>query len=185
VVAYELPPAPAPLAAGGQQHWVSVNLTVFQPFTGRLGVKVWPRAQNSLWVEAFIGSVLFERMYGFGLRWQHTLFEFGGRDRLMLAPGVGVHVLPTWPARIERTRMDPWGFDYTTWDYYSNSLFYLFGDIDISWLHDFSPHFGFELGIKVGLAGRVAGTIGDDYPSNVTWGRHLYPVFSLYSGFRF
>jgi hypothetical protein len=39
--------------------------------------------------------------------------------------------------------------------------------------------------VKVGLAGRVAGNIGDDYPSAVTWGPNLYPIFSLYSGFRF
>src|SRR5438552_880643 len=54
----------------GQQHWVSVNLSVFQPFVGRVGVKVWPRAQNSVWVEAYAGSALFHTMYGFGVRMQ-------------------------------------------------------------------------------------------------------------------
>src|SRR5690242_6785067 len=42
----------------GQQHWVAVNLGIFQPFTGRVGVKVWPRANNSVWLEAYGGSVL-------------------------------------------------------------------------------------------------------------------------------
>lgn len=184
-VVYELPPLPASVAAPGQQHWVSLNLTVLQPFTGRVAVKVLPRAQNSIWLEAFIGSVLFERMYGFGVRMQHTLLEFAGRDRVMFSPGVGVQILPTWTAWEKHRRLDPWGFNYTYWTPVSNSLFYVFGDIDISWLHDFSPHFGFELGVKVGLAGRVGGNIGDDYPNGITWGSSLYPIFALYSGFRF
>ena len=184
-VVYELPPISPPLVAGGQQHWVSVNLCVFQPFAGRLAVKVWPRVNNSLWLEAYYGSVLFDFMYGFGVRLQHTLFDFGGNDRIMLSPGLGVQILPNWLAYDKVPTRDPWGYNYYYWDSYYNSVFYVFGDIDISWLHDFSPHFGFELGVKVGLAGRVGGNLGNDYPRSVTWGSSLYPVFSLYSGFRF
>ena len=182
---YEVPPLPPPAeAAPGQQHWVSLNLCVFQPFVGRVGVKVWPRANNSIWLEAYFGSALFDVMYGFGVRLQHTLFEFGGNDRIMLGPGVGVHILPNWLVYDKVPTRDPWGYSYYT-DTYRNSVFYLVGDIDISWLHDFGPHFGFELGVKVGLAGRVGGTVGDNYPKFVMWGSNLYPIFSLYSGFRF
>ncbi|HEY3789890.1 MAG TPA: hypothetical protein VGL71_13610, partial [Urbifossiella sp.] len=58
-------------------------------------------------------------------------------------------------------------------------------DVDFSWLHDFSPHFGFELGLKLGIATRVSGTVGDDYPSGLMWGKTVSPLVALYSGFRF
>jgi hypothetical protein len=169
-------------AAGGQQHWVSFNFGILQPFTGRVGVKVWSRPNNSLWLEAYGGSVLFDGMYGFGVRVQHTVRDFGTSDHLMVSPGLGVHILPQW-ATVEK-RYDPnYGFSYYDCSY--NSLYYLAGDIDISWLHDFSPHFGFEFGVKVGLAGRVSGTVGRDYPRGVMWGKDLYPILSIYSGLRF
>ena len=56
--------------------------------------------------------------------------------------------------------------------------------MDVSWLHDFSSHFGFELGVKLGLAGCVVGNLGR-YPRGVMFGRDLYPILALYSGFRF
>jgi hypothetical protein len=56
--------------------------------------------------------------------------------------------------------------------------------MDVSWLHDFSPHFGFELGMKVGVAAKVAGTL-NRYPRAVMFGRDCYPILALYSGLRF
>lgn len=172
-------PLPPPPRAEGQQHWVSLNLSVFQPFVGRIGLKVWPRANGSIWLEAFAGSVLFERMYGFGVRAQYTAFTFGSGGRVMVSPGVGVHILPTWS--VYRHHAGSWEPDYG----YRNSVAFLVGDVDVSWLHDFTPHFGYEIGIKLGLAGRVAGEIGNRYPRSVTFGRDLYPILALYSGFRF
>ena len=61
---------------------------------------------------------------------------------------------------------------------------FLVTDVDISWLHDFGSHFGFELGVKLGLAGSVVGNLGR-YPRGVMFGRDLYPILALYSGFRF
>lgn len=166
----------------GQQHWVSFNLGILQPFTGRVGVKVWSRPNNSLWLEAYGGSVLFDGMYGFGVRIQHTVRDFGAKDHLMVSPGLGVHIVPRWGAY--ETRYDSsFGYSYSNYSY--NALYYLAGDIDISWLHDFSPHFGFEFGIKVGIAGRLSGNVGHDYPSGIMWGKDLYPILSIYSGFRF
>lgn len=169
-------------AALGQQHWVSFNLGVLQPFVGRVGVKVWPRLNNSLWLEAYGGSVLFEVMYGFGVRVQHTVRDFGAKDHLMVNPGLGVHVVPQWGAYT--TRYDSY-YGYNISEYSYNALYYLAGDIDISWLHDFSPHFGFELGLKVGIAGRLSGNVGNTYPRGIMWGKDLYPILSIYSGFRF
>jgi hypothetical protein len=164
---------PPPPPENGQQHWVSLNLSVFQPFVGRIGVKVWPRPNNSVWLEAYLGSVLFDIMYGFGVRMQHTAYTFGSGGRLMVSPGVGVHLIPRW----------------STHGYFGGSnhggIAYLAGDVDLSWLHDFTPHFGFELGVKLGLAGRLAGGERYSYPRGVMFGRDLYPILALYSGFRF
>ena len=180
VLAVECPPENS-----GQQHWVSLNLGIFQPFTGRVAVKVWPRENNSVWLEAYGGSVLFDAMFGFGARVQHTAVRFRGGDQLMISPGVGLHVVPNWRATT-RTRVDdPYFGHYYTYDYSRNALYYLAGDVDISWLHDFSPHFGYEIGLKLGIAGRLAGTVGRDYPRGVMWGKDFYPIVSVYSGFRF
>jgi hypothetical protein len=176
VRAEELPPLPD---EAGQQHWVSVNLCVLQPFVGRIAVKVWPRANNSLWVEAYAGSVLFDLMYGFGVRVQHTALEFGRGDRLMVSPGVGVHIIPQWSVHQHHARS--WEPNYP----YRNSLTFLYGDVDISWLHDFAPHFGFELGMKLGLAGRISGEVGRRYPRSFMFGSNVYPILAFYSGFRF
>lgn len=180
IPADELPPP-----TNGQQHWVSANLGVFQPFAVRVGVKVLPRANNSVWVEGYWGSALFSIMYGAGVRIQHTAKTFRNGDRLMVSPGFGVHVIPDWRRTDETYQYDPYyGGGYYTTGYKRNALWYAFGDVDVSWLHDFGPHFGFELGVKLGLAGRVAGKVGRDYPSFVMFGKDFYPLFSVYAGFR-
>ena len=96
----------------GQQHWVSVNLGIFQPFVGRVGVKVWSRPNNSVWLEAYGGSVLFDAMYGFGIRMQHTVHDFGSSDHLMLSPGIGVHIIPSWYAVEKHRGYDPYYGNY-------------------------------------------------------------------------
>ncbi len=186
------PPPPDPLAtlagqpapATGQRHWVAVNLTTLQPFTGRVQFKVWPRPNDSLWLEAYAGSVLFDGMYGFGGRVQHTAWDSRNRDVITVGPGLGVHILPHWEA--SRKVRGPDGYPYRV--YTANPVYFLAGDVDVAWLHDFGPHFGFELGVKVGIAGRVGGTVGDKLPAwtrGVMFGRDAYPILSLYSGLRF
>jgi hypothetical protein len=61
---------------------------------------------------------------------------------------------------------------------------YLAADVDISWLHDFSPRIGYEVGIKLGIAGRVTGD-SDSYPHGVMFSKDLYPLINVFSGFRF
>jgi hypothetical protein len=169
----------------GQQHWVSMSLGVFQPFAARIGVKVWPRPQNSVWLEAYAGSVLFEVMYGFGVRVQRTAWESGNK-RLMVAPGFGVHVVPSWLVESRTYYTDPvYGYSYYDYSSHRNALYWVFGDVDVSWLYDFDPHFGFEFGVKLGLAGLVGGKVGRRYPEFVMFGKSVYPIFSIYSGFRF
>lgn len=177
-------PAPAPAAArGGQQHWVSLNLGSLQPTTARLGVKVWDRPNGSLWLEVYGGSVLVDAMYGFGARMPFTVKEFAGGDQVLVAPGVGAHVLPDWRTGRGYRRGFDWGDSGVGTA--RSDLYFLVGDVDISWLHDFSPHFGFELGLKLGLAGRVGGEVGDRYPRALMFGRNFYPVVSVFTGLRF
>lgn len=173
---------PLPPAAPGQQHWISVNLVGGQPSVARVGVKVWARENNSLWLEAYAGSALFDFMYGFGGRMQHTAWAFSNGDAIMVGPGLGLQILPDWYADqgyyTRRGRWVPGNSHYS-------SLFFLAADVDVSWLHDFGPRFGFELGLKFGLAGRVGGTVGDCYPQDRMWGKNVFPIFAGFTGLRF
>lgn len=165
------PPDPCPPpAAVGQQHWVAVQTSILQPTVARLQVKVWPRPNNSLWAEVYAGSVLFDALYGAGVRVMHTARTNDRGDALLLNPGLGVHVIPGsgsgWFSRGHGTQT------------------YLAADVDIGWLHDFGNHFGFELGLKVGIAGRVAGS-GPGPARGLMFGHDCYPILAVYSGFRF
>jgi len=177
-----------PPAKTGQQHWVTLGITTLQPFTARVGVKVWDRPNGSLWLEAYGGSELFDWMYGGGARMQFTAKEFGHGDQIMIAPGFGAHVLPN--QRIvtrSEYRSGYYSFGYYDYTYTKSTAVFLAADVDISWLHDFSPHFGFELGFKLGLAFRASGQVGDlarGVPKTM-FNSNLFPVVSFFYGFRF
>ena len=117
----------------------------------------------------------------FGLRLQHTAVTFHNGDTLMVSPGVGVQILPNWDVYVHPISGWGWGIP----DSYRNTLYFVYGDVDISWLHDFSPHFGFELGMKLGVAGLAGGNIGKYYPRSLMIGPGAYPFVAFYSGFRF
>ena len=172
-------------SSGGQQHRFALNFALGQPSVARVGLKVLDRENNSVWLEAYGGSAIFDVMYGFGARLQHTAWNLGNGDSFMVSPGLGVQILPDWYASSTYYGRGPRGRWYTS-EYGSyNSLYFLAGDVDFSWLHDFSPRFGFELGLKLGLAGRLGGTVGHDYPSGAMWGKSLYPIVAFYTGVRF
>ena len=175
----------APESRGGQQHWLALNLALGQPSVGRVAVKVFDRENNSLWLEAYGGSALFDGMYGFGARLQHTAWSLGNGDNFFISPGLGVHILPDWYSTNETLHFNNRRGYWVTGSGRFTTLYFLAGDVDFSWLHDFSPRFGFELGLKLGIAARVGGDIGRDYPDGVMWGRSLYPIAALYTGFRF
>jgi hypothetical protein len=162
--------------APGQQHWVSLGIVALQPSVGRVQVKVLPRENGSLWLEAYGGGELFNGVYGFGARLEYTSQRLTPADVITVGPGLGVHILPDW--------FDAEGRGHTPRCRY-DTLTYLVGDVDVAWLHDFTPRFGWELGVKVGLAGRLSGKVGRDYPYYIMFGRDLFPVFGIYSGVRF
>lgn len=176
---------PPPTRRPGQDHWVSLNLTTLQPFTGRVGLKVWPRENGSLWLEAYGGSVLFAGMYGFGARLQYTALGTEHRDRLMIGPGFGAHIIPQYHTYDVVPYTGPYGTMVPSAAWRARSLTFLVADVDVSWLHDFSPNFGFEVGVKLGIGGRVSGDIGEDRVEWVMFGKNFYPVVSVFSGFRF
>ena len=58
----------------------------------------------------------------------------------------------------------------------------------MSWLHDFGEHFGWEMGVKLGVAARVSGEWGNlefGPPRSLTFGRDAFPIANLFWGFRF
>ncbi|MBY0230009.1 MAG: hypothetical protein K2W96_12065 [Gemmataceae bacterium] len=168
----------------GQQHWVAVHLSLFQPTQLRVQATVARGERASLAVEAFGGSELVEFMYGFGGRLLWTALHDGVDDALMVSPGLGVHFLP------EKGRR----FEYALWDglVYRNSprtpRTYLAADVDISWVHQFAPHFAWEMGLKLGLAAKVGGEWGKDripVQRSLMFGKDLYPLANVFWGFRF
>jgi|GEM_PF-7126690 len=175
----------APPVSDGQQHRFALNFALGQPSVGRVGMRVLDLPRNSLWLEAYGGSALFDAMYGFGARLQHTAFTLGQGDAFFISPGLGLQILPEYYSTRDTWRYNKHRGLWTHGTGFYSTLYYLAGDVDFSWVHDFTPRFGFELGMKLGLAGRIGGSLGDDYPSGVTWGKNLYPIVAFYSGFRF
>ncbi len=152
-----------PAPRGGQQFGYAVSLVGGQPTVIRVAAKVLPRENNSVWLEAYFGPVLLETMYGFGARIQHTGREFGNGDRIMFAPGLGVQILPSGGGR-----------------------YFLAGDVDISWLHEFGPRCAIDLGFKLGVAGKLGGTpVNDDLSRIGMFSQNFYPLVGLFSGLRF
>ena len=145
-------------AVPGQQHWVSVNLGVFQPTTVRAAFKAWPRSQGSVWVEAYAGSVLVHAMYGFGVRMQYTACTFRNGDQLMISPGVGVHILPNWVIWNAHTPHYGWGWGGYPDPYRSNTLYDVAGAVTSHGCTTSARTSGFEIGLPLGLAGRCRGT---------------------------
>lgn len=177
--------APMPAAfAVGQDHWVAVNLSLLQPTQLRLQASVLRGERRSFAVEAFGGSELVEGMYGFGGRLLWTALHDGIDDALMISPGLGVHFLP------EKGRK----WEYALWDgtVYRNSprtpRTYIAADVDISWVHQYAPHFAWESGLKLGVAGKVGGTWGKDRANvqrSLMFGKDCYPLLNVFWGFRF
>jgi hypothetical protein len=186
------PPLPAVSATAvladpprcGQSHWVNVNLSLFQPTIARLQVGFHHNGHRTWIAEVYAGSVLFEGMYGGGMRVAWTVHSSRHKDALMIAPGVGVHILPqTQPGS---TTVGYGWFGQTTYWEAKTVRTYVAWDVDISWCHDFSPNFAIEFGTKLGLATKVAGTWGSyDDAKSLRFGEYLYPIVSVWWGMKF
>jgi hypothetical protein len=155
----------------GLQHLVGLNLSIFQPTVLRLQMPLYFARSHTWLAEAYAGSELFDFMAGGGVRVQFTAASSPGRgDALIIAPGLGMHFLPATEGGLL--------------SYQSTRRGYVAADVDISWLHDFGKRFGYELGIKLGVAGRMFGT-SDDHNDFSLFGSKGFPIINLFSGFRF
>lgn len=176
--------APLPL---GQQHVLGLYLSILQPCVGTAQVTVYRRNGISYALEVYGGSELFELMYGGGVRAIWTAGSNNRCDAFLVKPGLGVHIFP------ENTRGGVRGWNYLAADVEyayaepKTARYYLAADVELSWLHDFSDRLGWEMGVKLGLAGRVGGQWGSEDPPNTpfAFGKSVYPIYNLFWGFRF
>jgi hypothetical protein len=161
----------------GQQHGIAVNLSIFQPTVLRLEVPVYHQEKCTWLAELYGGSEFFDGMAGGGIRVQFTAGANAERgDAFLIGPGLGLHVLPGHGS-VFGGLVDG-GFERTT------VRTYLAGDVDFSWLHEFSSHFAYEIGIKLGLAGRLEGN-SPDYQRFLMFSKDFFPIINVFSGFRF
>lgn len=177
------PAADAPLAVG-QQHWVGIYLSLFQPTVGTVQVTLFRRGDVSFAAEIYGGSELVELMYGGGARAIWTAASNHRSDALLIKPGLGLHVFPE--SRDGMAIASWWGPERWLADR-KTSRTYLALDAEFSWLHDFSDHFAWEMGVKVGVAGRITGQWGNRHyrPTGLTFGTDAFPIANLFWGFRF
>jgi hypothetical protein len=167
----QTPAVDAPLAIG-QQHWLGLYLSILQPCVATVQVTFLRRGDVSFAGELYAGSELFEVMCGGGARAIWTAASNRRGDALLIKPGLGIHVLPQRQAGFLGS-----GYEMT-------ARTYLAADVEISWLHDFTDSFGWEMGVKLGLAGKVTGDWGTNNPP-LSFGNDAFPIFNVFWGFRF
>ena len=102
---------------------------------------------------------------GFGGRVQYALASGAWGDHLVVSPGLDLLVL----------------FEGAGVDEPYQSVLFLAPNVDVIWLHDFSPHFGWELGVHAGIGIGLSGR--DDHDRDA--GGRLTPLFSVFTGLRF
>jgi hypothetical protein len=126
-------------------------------------------------LEAFFGGggtqVGLATMVGGGLRLKIPVLSDHQNDVLFVSPGLDVFVV----MKGQYTEDNAWyGGPYS-------NVYFLAANVDISWLHEISKHFGFELGLQVGAGIAFAGQDG----FNRVAAGEIQPQVSLFTGFRF
>jgi hypothetical protein len=122
----------------GEESWVSIDLDAGL-FSGiRADVLAYHNENLAVAVEGFYGATLLSPGYGGGVRVQFRVVG-GEKNAMLISPGVDVLVSPA-----------------------DNSLFghegtfvYALANADIEWVHEFAPHFSFELGVRLGAGVRL------------------------------
>ena len=141
----------------GTSNRVSIDLHLGL-FTG-LRVAILPYSDENLTVavEGFYGSLalLFGTAYGGGVRVQYRVASVTS-NALLISPGVNVYFSPPSGGFI---------FGHT------DNQVYVLANADISWLHEFTSHFGFELGARLGGGFELSS--------------QPLPQFELFTGVRF
>ena len=117
----------------------------------------------------FLGD---QSVLGVGGRALFTLASDGNRNALLVGPGLGVSY---WEAK-EHAR----GFWDRRWG--ESDRYFINLDVNVGWLRELSPDFGWELGVNFGL--RV-GLSGEDRHDRDVSGRISGGTIGLYTGLRF
>lgn len=152
--------------ATGQQHAIDAQFLLGFPTGLRLQAAV-DRQERRTWVaEVFAGWELFNPLLGVGGRVLFTPAAGRHSDFLVVGPGVDFFV----------DLRDRSGF----WFSGTRTGYFLVPDVEVAWLHDFDAHFGWELGLDLGLG--VAVWEGDRYNSPRV---SVLPLLSVFTGFNF
>jgi hypothetical protein len=154
--------------ANGLQHLIDAKVLLGFPTGVRLQAAL-DRETARAWVaEAFAGYALFNQVYGVGGRLLLAPASSRGGDVLLIGPGMNCYYSVGDHSGGER------------WFSSARDGYFVIPDVEIAWLHDFANHFGWELGLDVGLGVGVWQAFG------LESGRvSPVPILSAFGGFRF
>jgi hypothetical protein len=162
--------SPAGVPAHGLQHFVDAKLLLGLP-TGLLLQFAVDRQEQKTWLaEAFAGIEAFNAAFGLGGRVLYTPATGKSGDSLVLGPGLEFIYFQG---------------DHSTdrfWFTSDRDGYFFIPNVEVAWLHDFADHFGWELGLDLGVG--VAFWSNDSMDSNrksVT----VVPLLSVFTGFNF
>jgi len=147
----------------GDDNWVAVNLVVGNPTGVRVEAFPFSSKYLKVGVEALGGVQQLSEAGGGGVRLQIRVLA-SRKNALYISPGVDVYFSPPTAQLFG----------------HYGTVYYASADVDVSWLHEFAHHFGFEVGIKAG------GEVGWGLPAYESLsGTAILPEVSLFTGVRF
>jgi hypothetical protein len=164
-----LAPTPPPWHADGPDHFFGVQFLLGTETGVRLQFTFEQTCNRSWAAEIFLGGAATNfgdsGVIGGGVRVNYILNSGAWHDYLILSPGLDLMLLDEGP-HIDQPYQ---------------SVLFLEPSVDLLWLHDFSPRFGWELGLHAGLGIGLTGRDENDRPA----GGKITPVLSVFTGLRF
>jgi hypothetical protein len=181
--------SPEPTTLVGQESIVEVDAQ--GGALSGLRLKAFPLSMSgfNLALEGMVGgsgfarSTLFDITYGAGVRGEFYLSS-GPHHAWMISPGVDGYYVPASPLDLSSARnadqVIGQGLDYVFFGR-PTSVMLLSPNVDLNWLYQASPHFGFVTGLRVGAAVAMNGMTryGEALAGK------LYPDVGFYIGTRF
>jgi hypothetical protein len=147
----------------GQDNWLAINFVAGNPMALRVEAFPFTGKNIKVGVEALVGEQAGSAAGGLGVRLQIRLAG-NAHDAFYVSPGVDVYLSPPTTAGLG----------------HYESIYYVASDVDVSWLHQFTRHFGLELGVKAG------GEVALNAPAWLSTGHTaVLPELAIFAGFRF
>jgi hypothetical protein len=147
----------------GQDNWIAINIVAGSPSGVRLEAFPFTSGNFKVAIEGFVGEQRLSFAGGGGLRLQFRVVG-NARNALYVSPGVDLYVSPP---------SSQYFGHYKT-------LYFVASDVDVSWVHEFSDHFAYELGLKVG------GSVEFNAPAYESLsGTAFVPDLAIFTGVRF